>query len=80
MKVCRRCQIPKIEDDFSVRRDSYRFGVCKDCIRLRRRSYAQRDATEQIEFRRAEGRLKQRKHRLKVKFGITEDQFQELLH
>lgn len=71
MKVCKTCNVAKPDDQYYG--DSYRDGKykeCKECCNIRSKKWAKENPEKVKE--------KRRKQRLKQKYGITVEQYNEM--
>lgn len=72
-KVCKRCSIEKPLEEFNKRRGGRRYAICRECKNIETREAAQ---TNRWPSQTKEG---QRAYRLKRNYGITKQQFDDLV-
>ena len=74
LKECRTCHAQKPTEDFAIRTRTVRRAQCKACLATRKREYHKKNPEQ---YRRH--RETSRQARLKRVFGITQDEYDQLL-
>jgi hypothetical protein len=79
-RACKGCGIVKVPEDFYHKADGYRQGACKECCRKKQTAYNRALLIADPLYNKRENvRKAAQKSRLKLKFGITLERYNEIL-